>query len=232
MNVNMNNERLNRSLPQRLYNPLYDRRQNDARPLGFNRLYLVPIMCLLTWAYVNFQKQDVLKVEPELTQMQKIRNNRAIFDENTSIIGELGIVNDPHVYNDLDALPNQYDVNVVQTSPALLEEKNAKREQFKRKRPVLNAFLNGVDSLSNKLVFAGSFANQDNAEKVLARLKSIGYEKAEIIMKEKLPYKVVVTGFYNHDKNAKSEVNNLTKRGIDVYSATRNMEEIYRKPNK
>jgi SPOR domain len=219
---------LKRSLPERPYNPLYDGKKSGDNAPKFNRLYLVPIMCLLIWTYLNLQKKDDIKVEPELTQVQKIRNNRAIFNEDSVQIGELGSVNDPHIYNTDDAFPNGYDVNSVKNPAILTDAKTERRANFRKKRPVLSGFLDGVDSVSNKLVFAGSFANKDNAERVLNRLKSIGYNKAEIIMKEKLPYQVVVTGFYNHDNSAKAEVRSLEKRGIDVYSATKNLEEIYR----
>jgi hypothetical protein len=231
-NVYKSVSRYNASSTKRPFNPLYDGKISDNRALKFDRLYLIPIMCLLIWFYLNAQKK-VEKVEyKEPTQAEKIRNNRAIFSEDTAIIGELGVLNDPHVYNNFDENPNAYTANAVKSSPALTAYNRVKREKFRKNKPTLNAFLNGVDSLSNKLVFAGSFANKDNAEKVLARLKTIGYDKAEIIMKEKLPYKVVVTGFYNQNKSAKSEVRSLQKRGIDVYTATKNLEEIYRNSKK
>jgi hypothetical protein len=236
-NSEMNNvyksvQRYNASSTERPFNPLYDGKVSDNAPLKFNRLYLVPLMCLIIWFYLNSQKKEKITEYREPTQAEKIRNNRAIFNEDTALIGELGLLNDPHVYNNADEMPNQYGVNSVRNSPALTAANTIKREKFKKNKPVLNAVLNGMDSLSNKLVFAGSFANKDNAERVLARLKTIGYNKAEIIMKEKLPYKVVVTGFYNHDNSAKAEVRSLQKRGIDVYSATKNLEEIYRNSKK
>jgi hypothetical protein len=220
--------RLNSPAPQRVYNPLYDGRNADSSPVKFNRMYLVPLMCLIAWLYVRNENRKAIIEEPKLSRAEKIRNNRVILDENDVPIGIAGEISDPRIYNNPNALPTDYDINSVKKTDALADAHAVKKNNFNRKRPVVSAFLNGMDSVNNKLVFAGSFINKDNAERVLTRLKSIGYDKAEIIMKEKLPYKVVVTGFYNHDNSAKAEVRSLEKRGIDVYAATKNLEEIYR----
>jgi hypothetical protein len=221
--------------PKRRYNPLYDGRKDASAPLKFNRLYLVPIMCLLVWTYWQNDLKDKPISERELSQAEKKENNRAIFDEKENKIGELGVVNDPHIYNrDGDTLPilNPYRTDVVK-SPTLIADTQCERsEKLRRKRPIASAVLNGIDTFSNKIVFAGSFVNRDNAERVLTRLKAIGYSKAEIVMKEKLPYNVVVTRIDNQEIKVKSEVKSLQKRGIEVYAAEKNMEEIYRHPQK
>ena len=217
--------------PKRVYNPLYDGRNAGISPLKFNRLYLIPIMCILVWTYWQNDLKDKAIAEEELSRAEKIQNNRAIFDEKENVIGELGVLNDPHIYNqEGDTMPilNPYRTDVVK-NPTLTADVRAERnEKLKRKRPIASAILNSIDTFSNKIVFAGSFANRDNAEKVLTRLKAIGYNKAEIVMKEKLPYNVVVTRIDNQEIRAKSEVKALQKRGIEVYAAEKIMEEIYR----
>ncbi len=79
------------------------------------------------------------------------------------------------------------------------------------------------------LVFVGSFENKSNAEAILERIKNIGYENAEIIMKEDLPYAVVVTGFYQFKSSARAEVKALRKKGIEVYYSNVELSSIYRK---
>jgi cell division septation protein DedD len=78
------------------------------------------------------------------------------------------------------------------------------------------------------LVFVGSFENKANAEGILERLRKIGYKDAEIIMKENMPYAVVVTGFYQHKSSAISEVKAIRKRGFEVYYAKADLTKIYR----
>lgn len=84
------------------------------------------------------------------------------------------------------------------------------------------------DSTTN-VVFTGAFQNRDNAERILKRLKDIGYDEAEIIMKEGLPYSIVVSGFYTYKSSAKAEVRALQRRGIEAYKAKKNWSDIYRK---
>ena len=79
------------------------------------------------------------------------------------------------------------------------------------------------------LVFVGSFENKENAVNILRRMKNIGYEKAEIVMKENLPYMIVVTGFYQYKSSAKAEVEAIKKRGFEVYYANKDSNKIYRK---
>jgi Caspase domain/SPOR domain len=78
------------------------------------------------------------------------------------------------------------------------------------------------------LVFVGSFENKANAEGILERLRKIGYQDAEIIMKENMPYAVVVTGFYQHKSSAKAEVKAIRKKGFEVYYAKADLTKIYR----
>ena len=87
-----------------------------------------------------------------------------------------------------------------------------------------NSFGNG-----SNLVFVGSFENKLNAEAILERVKKIGYENAEIIMKDHLPYAVVVTGFYQFKSSAIAEVKALRKRGIEVYHSNVDLSSIYKK---
>jgi hypothetical protein len=79
------------------------------------------------------------------------------------------------------------------------------------------------------IVFVGSFQIKGNAEALLEKLKKIGYQKAEIVMKENLPYAVVVTGFHQSNIAAKTEVKKLKKNGIEVYYSESNYYKIYRK---
>lgn len=83
-------------------------------------------------------------------------------------------------------------------------------------------------TISN-LVFVGSFENKQNAEAILEKLKIIGYDDAEIIMKENLPFAVVVSGFYQFKSSAKAEVKALKNRGFEVYSSKMDLVRIYRK---
>ena len=97
-----------------------------------------------------------------------------------------------------------------------------------KRRRVVNADFQSDTSKKADIVFAGSFENKDNALNILAQLKKIGYQNAEIVMKENLPYMIVVTGFNMQKKEAKREVQSLQKKGIEAYHSERQADKVYR----
>ena len=221
--------RLNRNIPMsRPFNPLYDGKITDGSPTKINPLYLVPILCVLILLYLNTQENN-----PAEDRFKENRvaaeglNDNLLFDEDGYPIGEKGTKTDPFLGIDTVYRPRDYAVNSTKNRSDYVYESPSNRHKNKQKTPK-RTILTDIDGLKSSLVFAGSFVNQDNAERLVTRLKTIGYEKAEIVMKENLPYKVVVTGFDKHQNSAKAEVKALEKRGIDVYSTTDNLDEIYR----
>lgn len=101
--------------------------------------------------------------------------------------------------------------------------------QIRRNRKIEINKITSTDSLQkSNIVFVGSFENKENAIRILNRLKSIGYQNAEIIMKENLPYMVVVSDFYLYKKRAKNEVETLNRQGIEAYHAKIESDAIFR----
>ncbi len=222
--------RLNKTLVERPYNPLYDGRSNDNTDLKINQLYVIPILCLLAFWYIKTQDKDAdIQKERLLTVQEKITNNRLLFDEDGNAIAEIGTKSDPHNYVDSTYMPTIYGAKTVRERGVYAQNNANNYVKPNRNKPPKRTILTDLDGLKNSLVFAGSFVNQENADRLVSHLKTMGYDKAEIVMKENLPYKVVVTGFYNHEKSAKKEVNALEKRGLDGYSTSNNLDEIYRK---
>ena len=221
--------RLNRNIPiPRPFNPLYDGKITDGSVAKINPLYLVPILCVLILLYLNTQENDASEDRfKENRVMAEGLNDNLLFDEDGYPIGEKGTKTDPFLGIDTVYRPRDYAINSTKNQSDYVYESSSNRQKHKQKTPK-RTILTDIDGLKNSLVFAGSFVNPDNAERLVTRLKTIGYEKAEIVMKENLPYKVVVTGFDKQQNSAKAEVKALEKRGIDVYSTTDNLDEIYR----
>ncbi len=221
--------RLNKNIPiPRPFNPLYDGKITDGSPTKINPLYLVPVLCVLILLYLKNQESDVSedRFKENRVTAEGINDN-LLFDEDGYPIGVKGTKTDPTIGIDTLYRPRDYGVNSAKNQGDYAYENPSNRRRNKQKTPK-RTILTDVDGLKNSLVFAGSFVNSDNAEKLVTRLKTIGYEKAEIVMKENLPYKVVITGFSKQQNTAKTEVKALEKRGIDVYSTTDNLDEIYR----
>ena len=100
--------------------------------------------------------------------------------------------------------------------------------RVKKIRAFSDADFSKTDTLGSNLVFVGSFENKENALNIVNRLRVIGYKEAEIVMKENLPFAIVVSGFYTYKSSAKAEVKALKNRGIDAYFAVKDLSQIYR----
>jgi hypothetical protein len=226
---------LNTPVPERPFNPLYDGRIETYGAPKFNLLFLIPLMVLGFLMYKKYQDTSMEKPVIKPQRDTTVYNSRSIYNKKGELIGEIGTMSDPHLYWDSVNTPHAYTTVSVKKGGnyATNNLKNkGRRQSFRSNKNSKKAYLNDYDSLSNNLVFAGSFEEKDNAERQLNRLKTIGYDKAEIVMKEKLPYKVVVTGFYNYKSSARAEVRALQKRGIDGYAQNKNLNEIYRNKEK
>ena len=138
----------------------------------------------------------------------------------------------PPVYN--PPLEDSSERNKTEIPPnnSLSKIDNTPKAKPNNRHKIINTLISyDENALYDKpnLVFVGSFENKSNAESILERLKKIGYEDAEIVMKENFPYAVVVTGFYQFKSSARAEVKALRKKGIEVYHLSVDMSSIYRK---
>lgn len=225
----------NTPVAERPFNPLYDGRASTSAAPKFNLLFLIPLMVLLYLMYQKYQptsvEKPIIKPQPDTT----VYNSRSLYNKKGELVGEIGTMSDPHLYWDSVNTPHAYTTVSVKKGENYAKnsfKNKARRQTFRTNKNIKKTYLNDYDSLSNNLVFAGSFEEKDNAERQLNRLKTIGYDKAEIVMKEKLPYKVVVTGSYSYKSSAKAEVRALQKRGIEGYAQNKNLNEIYRNKEK
>jgi cell division septation protein DedD len=78
---------------------------------------------------------------------------------------------------------------------------------------------NTVSSSSGKyLVVTGSFLMKENADKMIRKLKKMGYSNAGMIIFEASQYHTVTSGRYASRSDANSVVQSLKAAGIDCYS--------------
>jgi SPOR domain len=243
-NLNRNNapqplSSLRRTVVERPYNPLYEGRIHTyVKPkfyqmrFKFTIIHLFITMCILILAYKRIEENNApIKPKIDLSERAKAMNNRLLFDEDGHEIATIGSENDPHNGVDSVYVPPDFNDKNIKERGVYAANTHSNNSKYNSAKPTKRTILTDMDALKNSLVFAGSFVNKDNADRLVTHLKAMGYDKAEIVMKENLPYKVVVTGFYNHEKSAKKEVNALEKRGIEGYSTSYNLDEIYRKSN-
>jgi hypothetical protein len=133
----------------------------------------------------------------------------------------ISIVEDTSISESIDSL---IDIKPPINKPY----KTIRSGKIKKIRPIFESDYLRQDTLNTNIVFVGSFTNKENAINIINELKAIGYEKAEIAMKQNLPYAIVIGGFHSHKNKAKGQVESLRRRGIEAYYAKVDMSEIYR----
>ena len=162
-------------------------------------------------------------VQPKI---QNISNDSGDSNDQTNPndIDDSAIVFGPTIY-----VPNIDELPKSGTFPLKNIEKSSNRKiRVKKIRAFIDADFSKIDMLGSNIVFVGSFENKENAVNIINRLRVIGYKEAEIVMKENLPFAIVVSGFYTYTSSAKAEVKALKSRGINAYFAEKDMSQIYR----
>ena len=71
------------------------------------------------------------------------------------------------------------------------------------------------------LVVAGSYLIKDNAEKMVSRLKKLGYSNAEVVNFDLSQYHTISAGKYNSYDEAADATAAIKAKGIDCYVHTR-----------
>ncbi len=140
----------------------------------------------------------------------------------------------PKSYSDIPKLSPSKTSNVVSNTIDSIKIKTENKDTIINVKGLTTSLPTAYDvhyfkDSTTNVVFTGAFQNKDNAERILKRLKAIGYDQAEIIMKDGLPYSIVVSGFYTYKSSAKAEVRALKRRGIEAYKAKKEWADIYRK---
>jgi cell division protein FtsN len=73
------------------------------------------------------------------------------------------------------------------------------------------------NSYGEYMVIAGSYLLEDNAQKMVRKLKGMGYSKAEIVYFDQSQYHSICAGKYESRSMAKGTSTDLKNQGIDSY---------------
>ncbi len=76
---------------------------------------------------------------------------------------------------------------------------------------------NTTSSYGDYLVIAGSYLLEDNARKMIQKLKGMGYSNAEIVYFDQSQYHSICAGKYDSRNTAKATSSDLKNQGIDSY---------------
>ena len=73
------------------------------------------------------------------------------------------------------------------------------------------------NSYGEYMVIAGSYLLEDNAQKMIRKLKGMGYSNAEVVYFDQSQYHSICAGRYDSKSTAKSTSSSLKNQGIDTY---------------
>lgn len=90
-------------------------------------------------------------------------------------------------------------------------------EKTKTFTPKSTSKATSSSSSGNYMVIAGSYLLEENAKKMVQKLKGMGYSNAEIVYFDQSQYHSICAGRYNSSSSASQTSSSLRNSGIDSY---------------
>ncbi|WP_235299355.1 SPOR domain-containing protein [Portibacter marinus] len=97
----------------------------------------------------------------------------------------------------------------------------SKKNSTTPKRSTNSSSSTTSNSGGNYFVVAGSYLIQDNASKMVDKLKNLGYGSAEVVKFDDSKYHTITAGRYNSYDEASRIASTLKQKGIDCYVHTK-----------
>jgi len=95
------------------------------------------------------------------------------------------------------------------------------RTSASKKSNSQSSFSQSSSSGGNFFVVAGSYLIQDNADKMVDKLRGMGFSEAEVVKFDDSKYHTITAGRYNSYDSAGEVASSLKQKGIDCYVHTR-----------
>lgn len=204
-------------------------------------IYALIILILYFWvsavmnAYYKNKAQKALEVIPTDTIAQVdtidqfITDGEDVTDE--ELISNEDIVDGKIDYNDVDSKVDAM-VENKKSSPSPVKQEttpsSSSKPSIKPQAPKKEAVKEVSTSKSNDskalagdggsyMVMAGSYLLKENAQKMVTKLKALGYTQATVVVFSSSQYHSVVAVRYSSETKARSTATELKQRGIDSF---------------
>lgn len=120
---------------------------------------------------------------------------------------------------DYEALDNK----LTGTNDEVVESPNVEEIVPSKATPVTSPsrVTNYTDNSGKYLVVAGSFLVENNANRLVVKLKKMGYNNAEIVMFDDSRFYTVVARRSNSRSEARNSVTSMKNKGVDCYLHTK-----------
>jgi len=186
-------------------------------------LYAFIILILYFWITAivrSYQKREEVQT---IKEAEVVDTSASSTEIDTTLIGGDALTNEQIIDGTLDYEALDDKVQEIENKQEVKKAKEAQSsndvaKNAKDPKPVKNIV---SDDGGSYMVMAGSYLLKDNAEKMVKKLKSMGYKDAKIVVFTSSGYHSVVALSYASESSAKSAAASLKSKGVDCFVRSR-----------
>lgn len=204
-------------------------------------IYALIILILYFWvsaimnAYYKNKEQKIVEeittdtLPSEDTSMQYTESSEEVVDGN--MISNEDIVDGKIDYKDVDSKveemvekkkssppPAKQDVKPSSSTKPALKPQSPKIEATKEIPKSSSSTAKGLAGDGGKyMVMAGSYLLKENAQKMVTKLKAMGYSQSSVVVFSASQYHSVIAARYSSETQARTTATDLKQKGIDSF---------------
>ncbi len=198
-------------------------------------IYALIILILYFWvsaimnAYYKNKEQKIAEeittdtLPPPDTSLQYTESNEKISDG--TMISNEDIVDGKIDYNDVDSkVEEMVEKKKISPLPVKQESKPAVKHQTTKTQPIKEvpksstSTAKGLAGDGGKyMVMAGSYLLKENAQKMVTKLKAMGYSQSSVVVFTASQYHSVIAARYSSETQARTTATDLKQKGIDSF---------------
>jgi cell division protein FtsN len=185
-------------------------------------LYAFIILILYFWITAivrSYQKREVSLQVPDTTQIDtnlQVTNVDTTFEDGAPPTNE-EIVDGTLDYKELDDKVKEIEQKQELTKTQQEQLKKQPDKSVKTQKSGANVVVGDGGKFK---VIAGSYLLKENADKMVKKLKSLGYKDAKIVVFSASGYHSVVAASYSSESMARSAVSTLKSKDVDSFVKT------------
>jgi cell division protein FtsN len=182
-------------------------------------LYAFVILVLYFWITAivkSYQKREVPVQIPETVEIDTSLQTDPI---DTTTTDADPLTNEEIVDGTLDYKELDNKVKEIEKKQEIIKEQQGtikKKEEIANKTTKQESKVVASNGGKYKVI-AGSYLLKENAEKMVKKLKSLGYKDAKIVVFSASGYHSVVASSYASESTAKSAASSLKSKGVDCF---------------
>lgn len=180
-------------------------------------LYAVVVLILYFWvvsllkSYKQGQELKNAEVKPTSDSLGMYAQD-TLYEPQEDLFGDSNITEGEQVYEKIDQRLEQMSEGSEKKATIKTQQPKTQTEQNTHQKVANNGTQGG-----KYMVIAGSFIKEENARDQLRKLKSIGYQGAEIKIFVASEYHSVIVSRHSQPQDAERVVEDLKKKGVESF---------------